>query len=176
MQAKEHDAQFVTRLLETIESSIVPLTRTGVAGGNKIFGGAILRKSDLSLVLAATNNELENPLWHGEVHTLKLFYELPDDARPATGECIFLSTHEPCSLCLSAITWAGFDNFFYLFSYEDSRDAYGIPHDLLILDEVFRCPDGSYNEKQLSKDLSYWFSEHFRTHDARLHGHAHNPR
>jgi hemerythrin len=36
--------------------------------------------------------------------------------------------------------------------------------------------DGSYNEQQLSKDLSYWFSDHFRTHDARLHGHAHNPR
>jgi len=33
--------------------------------------------------------------------------------------------------------------------------------------------DGSYNEKRLSKDLSFWFSEHFRTHDARLHSHAH---
>jgi hypothetical protein len=36
--------------------------------------------------------------------------------------------------------------------------------------------DGSYNERQLSKDLSYWFSEHFRTHDARLHAHEHRPR
>ena len=33
--------------------------------------------------------------------------------------------------------------------------------------------DGSYDERRLSNDLSYWFSEHFRTHDARLHGHAH---
>ena len=48
-----------------------------MAKGNKIFGAAILRKADLSLVLAETNNEIENPLWHGEVHALKRFYELP---------------------------------------------------------------------------------------------------
>lgn len=28
---------------------------------------------------------------------------------------------------------------------------------------------GSYSEDRLSGDLEYWFSEHFRTHDARLH-------
>jgi hemerythrin len=40
-----------------------------------------------------------------------------------------------------------------------------------IMDQVE--DDGSYDEERLSKDLSYWFSEHFRTHDARLHAHAH---
>ena len=29
--------------------------------------------------------------------------------------------------------------------------------------------DGRYAEARLSADLEYWFSEHFRTHDARLH-------
>ena len=147
----DHDAQLIDRLLETIESSIVPLTRSGVADGNKIFGGAILHKSDLSLVIAGSNNELENPLWHGEVHTLKLFYELPDDVRPATRDCIFLSTHEPCSLCLSAITWAGFDNFYYLFGYEDTEDKFNIPHDLRILDEVFAVKQGQYR-----RDNAFW--------------------
>jgi tRNA(Arg) A34 adenosine deaminase TadA len=84
------------RILEVIEHDILPLTTDGVAKGNKIFGAAILRKADLSLVLAETNNEIENPLWHGEVHTLKRFYELPATARPDTGDCIFISTHEPC--------------------------------------------------------------------------------
>ncbi|WP_367717972.1 nucleoside deaminase [Nitratireductor sp. GISD-1A_MAKvit] len=139
------DIHLINRLLNVIEQDILPKTAEGVAHGNKLFGAAILKKSDLSLVLAETNNELENPLWHGEVHTLKRFYELPKDARPDTKDCIFLSTHEPCSLCLSAITWTGFDNFYYLFSHEDSRDAFAIPHDLKILKEVFTLEPGGYN-------------------------------
>lgn len=137
------DSTLVTRLLEVIEKDILPLTAIGVSAGNKIFGAAILRKSDLSLVIAETNNEQENPLWHGEIHTLKRFYELAD--HPPTGELIFLSTHEPCSMCMSAITWAGFDNFYYFFSHEDSRDSFAIPHDLRILKEVFTLDPGGYN-------------------------------
>jgi tRNA(Arg) A34 adenosine deaminase TadA len=139
------------RILEVIEHDILPLTAAGVAKGNKVFGAAILRKADLSLVLAETNNEIENPLWHGEVHTLKRFYELPSSARPDTRDCIFITTHEPCSLCLSAITWTGFDNFYYLFSHEDSRDSFAIPHDLRILKEVFTLEPGGYNARN-----SYW--------------------
>ncbi len=141
--------EFLSRLLEAIEDEIVPLTARGVADGNKIFGAALLRKSDLSLVLADTNNETANPLWHGEIQCLKSFYELEE--RPETDELIFLSTHEPCSLCLSAITWAGFDNFFYLFSHKNSRDSFAIPHDLRILGEVFRLEDGQYNRRN-----AYW--------------------
>jgi tRNA(Arg) A34 adenosine deaminase TadA len=143
-QSTEAPATLVARYLDVIQQDIVPLTAAGVARGNKIFGAAILRKTDLSLVLAETNNELENPLWHGEMHAMKRFYELPAASRPATAECLFLSTHEPCSLCLSAITWAGFDNFTYLFSHEDSRDAFAIPHDLRILKEVFGLAPGGY--------------------------------
>ena len=148
-----HDASFLSRLFDVIENDIVPKTAEGVAAGNKLFGAAILRKSDLSVVVAETNNELENPLWHGEMHALKRFYELPKADRPDTRDCVFLSTHEPCSLCLSAITWAGFDNFHYLFSHEDSRDSFAIPHDLKILKEVFTLDPGGYNAEN-----AYWKS------------------
>jgi tRNA(Arg) A34 adenosine deaminase TadA len=144
-----------TRCLDVIEHDILPLTKAGVAQGNKVFGAAIIRKSDLSLVLAETNNEMENPLWHGEMHALKRYYELPATQRTALSDCHFISTHEPCSLCLSAITWAGLDNFHYFFSHEDSRDSFAIPHDLKILREVFGLgPDG------YAKSNAFWQCRH----------------
>ena len=147
------DISLIDRLLDVIEHDIVPKTAEGVEHGNKLFGAAILRRDDRSLVLAETNNETENPLWHGEMHCLKRFYEMPKAERVETGDAIFLATHEPCSLCLSAITWSGFDNFYYLFSHEVSRDSFAIPHDLKILKEVFTLDPGGYNAQN-----AYWKS------------------
>jgi tRNA(Arg) A34 adenosine deaminase TadA len=134
-------ASFISRLLDVIEHEVVPKTAKGVALGNKLFGAAILRKSDLSVVIAETNNETENPLWHGEMHAIKRFYELAAESRPDPKDCIFVTTHEPCSLCLSGITWSGFDNFYFLFSHEDSRDSFAIPYDIQILQAIYAVPD-----------------------------------
>ncbi len=132
--------------LEIIRDHIFPLTQEGVRQGNKIFGAAIVRKSDLSLVIAATNHEIENPLWHGEMQAIRQFHFIPEDKRPKPADCYFLATHEPCTLCLSAISWGGYNNFSYLFSHEDSRDAFAIPHDLKILKEVFGLNAGEYRK------------------------------
>lgn len=143
----------LNRFLKAFKDEILPLTFEGVNSGNKIFGAAIINKNDHSLVVAGTNNETKNPLWHGEIHTLKKFYELDKKKRPDEKNCIFLSSHEPCSLCLSAITFAGFNNFYYLFPYESTSEEFKIPHDLNILKEVFNVTDGKY-----IKENSYWKS------------------
>ncbi|KAI0869609.1 cytidine deoxycytidylate deaminase family protein [Hypoxylon argillaceum] len=143
-------------LLATIEEHIIPLTSQGVFSGNKLFGAAILTKDGLIPQTVATNNETASPLLHGEIHCIQQFFAqttFPAPAlssssssaasgseRPSPRDCVFLATHEPCSLCLSGITWSGFDNFFYLFTYEDSRDLFSIPYDIDILQEVFRVP------------------------------------
>ena len=73
----------INRLLDVIEFDIAPLTQREIMRGNKLFGAAILRKSDLSLVIAETNNEVENPLWHGEMHALKKLYERDRSTLPS---------------------------------------------------------------------------------------------
>ena len=116
-----------------------------MAEGSKLFGAAILRKSDLSVVHADTNQEGEkvggSPLWHGETWCIKQFFEVPPKERPDVKDCLFLTTHEPCSLCLSAITWAGFDNFTYLFTYEDTDELFDINGDLDIFAHVFHLKE-----------------------------------
>ena len=139
--------------LDVFKNDILPLTSKGVDSGNKIFGAAIIKKDDYSLVVAGSNNETENPLWHGETYTLKKFYEINKKKRPEEKNCIFLTSHEPCSLCLSAITFSGFDNFYYLFPYQSTSEEFSIPHDLNILKEVFNINNGSY-----IKNNSYWKS------------------
>ena len=148
----------LNKFSDIFKNNILPLTAKGVDIGNKIFGAAILNKNDYSLIVAETNNETENPIWHGEIHTLKKFYELDSKIRPSEKNCIFLSSHEPCSLCLSAITFSGFNNFYYLFPYESTSNKFNIPHDLNILKEVFKIEDGKY-----MKENSYWKSYNINT-------------
>ena len=148
------DEKTLEKILNVFLNEVLPLTEKGVAKGNKIFGAAIIKKDDLSVVSAETNNEIENPLWHGEIHTIKKFYELNSETRPNEKDCLFLSSHEPCSMCLSGITFSGFDNFYYLFPYNVTNNEFNIPHDLNILKEVFKIDNGEYN-----KENTYWKSQ-----------------
>src|SRR5262245_10815757 len=141
------------RMLTVLREDILPMTQAGVREGNKVFGAAVLRKASLELVIAGTNEETRNPLLHGEISCLNHYWSLAGGSRPAPADCLFLSSHEPCPMCLAAIAWSGFDNFYYLFSYEDTRDEFEIPHDLAILAELFHCPDGAYADTN-----AYWTS------------------
>ena len=136
------------RLMDVIEYDVAPLTRKRVAIGCKVFGAAVLRKDDLSLVLAETNMEAFSPLWHGEVYAIKQFWEL--QGHPDPKDCIFIATHQPCCMCASAIAWSGFPKLFYLFGYENTSKDFHIPHDQKMIRELFHCTspaeDSSYSQ------------------------------
>ena len=137
-------------ILDIIIDTLIPETKIAVEKGNKIFGAFVVKKSDLSFVITGTNNEITNPLYHGEISALFNFFK-SKNLNPK--DYYFISSHEPCSLCLSAITWSGFDNFYYFFSYKETDSTFRIPHDLNILQEVFKIKDGEY-----SKNNNYWKS------------------
>jgi len=138
-------------ILDKIINELVPLTQNSVQEGNKIFGAIILSKKDYSTIVVDTNNETSNPIFHGEISTINNYFKNVNHTKP--NECLFISSHEPCSMCLSAITWSGFDNFYYLFPFQDTENKFNIPHDLNILKEVFNIKDGKYN-----KTNHYWKS------------------
>ena len=138
------------KILDIFLNNLIPETKISVSKGNKIFGAFVLDKTDLSLVVTGLNNEIENPIYHGEISTIINFFKLRN-LNPK--DYLFISSHEPCSLCLSAITWSGFDNFYYLFHYEDTESTFNIPHDLKILKEVFKIDKGQY-----SKNNTFWQS------------------
>ena len=134
------------RLMDVIEYEIAPLTRKRVAIGCKVFGAAVLRRADLSLVVAETNMEAFSPLWHGEVYAIKQFWEW--QGHPDPKDCLFLATHQPCCMCASAIAWSGFPELYYLFGYENTSKDFNIPHDQKMIRELFHCTapaeDSSY--------------------------------
>jgi len=138
------------KILDIFVNNLIPETKISVSKGNKIFGAFVLNKTDLSLVVTGVNNEIENPIYHGEISTIINFFKLRN-LNPK--DYLFISSHEPCSLCLSAITWSGFDNFYYLFHYEETESTFNIPYDLKILKEVFKIDKGQY-----SKINSFWQS------------------
>ena len=138
------------RILDIFINDLIPQTRLAVKKGNKVFGAFIIKKSDLSLLITGTNNEIANPLYHGEISALFNFF---GNKKLNPNDYYFISSHEPCSLCLSAITWSGFDNFYYFFSYADTKSSFNIPHDLNILKEVFDINEGEYKKKN-----KYWKS------------------
>ncbi len=137
-------------ILDIFLTYLIPETELSVKKGNKIFGAFVIKKSDFKLTVTGTNNEIVNPLFHGEISTIFNFFKLNN---LNTKDYIFISSHEPCSLCLSAITWSGFEYFYYFFPYQDTKTTFNIPHDLNILKEVFFIKNGNYN-----KENRYWKS------------------
>ena len=138
------------KILDIFLNNLIPETKISVSKGNKIFGAFVLDKTDLSLVITGLNNEIENPIYHGEISTIINFFKLRN-LNPK--DYLFVSSHEPSPLCLSTITWSGFDNFYYLFHYEETESTFYIPYDLKILKEVFKIDKGEY-----AKNNSFWQS------------------
>jgi tRNA(Arg) A34 adenosine deaminase TadA len=110
--------QQLKKMLLFIQNEILPKTEMEVANGNKVFGAGILDR-DYEMVFADTNTETTCPIFHGEVKTIFAWSQATPakDRGPIAQSSIFLSTHEPCCMCISSILWAGFNTVWYFFPY-----------------------------------------------------------
>ena len=128
-------------ILNAIKEELFPLTEKMTARGNHIFGGLVLDKKSLRVITAGSNDRVENPIYHGEIDTIRRFFA--DKSHPDPSECIFVASHDPCPMCISAISWAGFNEIWVLFDYEDVKKKFGMPVDLTMYKEVFGAAGAS---------------------------------
>ena len=84
----------LSKILHVIEEEILPKTKKGIQKGNKVFGAALLNK-DFECTIAETNDELNNPLFHGEVNLINAWAKITDacDRGQEAQEAIFISTN-----------------------------------------------------------------------------------
>ena len=71
-------------------------------------------------------------------------------------------------MCLSAITWAGFNTIYYFFNYQDTKKAFNIAHDLDILSEVFGRSDGAYSKKIILEMLCNKRAYRYQSQQAKI--------
>jgi tRNA(Arg) A34 adenosine deaminase TadA len=128
-------AREVDRLLDVIEEEILPLTEVLVTQGHNLFGAAVLDGVTLRTLTVGSNRRGDNPVYHGEIDTILRFFELPH--RPGAEETLFLATHEPCAMCLSALAWSGFREVWHLFDYDETASDFHMADDLKMLESLF---------------------------------------
>lgn len=147
----------VERILEALKKDQLPVTAAGVAAGGHVFGGMALRADTLETVIVGTNSRQDNPIYHGEIDAIRRFFAL--EGRPAPEECIFVASHEPCPMCISAIAWAGFPEIWVLFEYDEMAKDFDMPVDVMMYKEIY----GANGARPVNK----FFTKYSIRHEAR---------
>jgi tRNA(Arg) A34 adenosine deaminase TadA len=159
--------KLLSTFLDTVETSIWPLTsaKENDSVASNIFGAAILSRNSMAVLAAAGNKDEISPLHHGEMVCIQQFFAESHGShtsRPNPKDCVLLSSHEPCSMCLSAVAWCGFKEVYYLFSYEETRHVFDIPEDIDIALELFGSKE-SDGAKANTKELYNHDNKYFKS-------------
>ena len=75
------------------------------------FGTVIVRSARGDCVVVGANRSDENPILHGEIDAINRC--VAEHPRIDWSELVLYTTAEPCSMCLSAIAWAGIPDVYY---------------------------------------------------------------
>ena len=109
MYYKEYYEKFMEIAIEEAKLSLKE--------GNKGFGVVIV-KSDKILVRSHDTEVTDNdPTAHAEINSIKKAVQI---IGKELENCILISTHEPCPMCMTAIVWSKISELVYGVSIEDS--------------------------------------------------------
>jgi tRNA(adenine34) deaminase len=85
------------------------------------FGAVIARAADGEVVARGVNNSRENPILHGEIACMNDYVRL--NGNRGWADKVLYTTGEPCSMCMSALVWAGIGGVVFASSIEGIRRA-----------------------------------------------------
>ncbi|GHV54053.1 hypothetical protein FACS1894216_13260 [Synergistales bacterium] len=104
-------------MLEIMRDEVLPLAESVASVGNDLSGGAVIRRDTLTSVIVGADDQVENPVFHGEIDVINRFFKLP--VHPPAEDLLLVVTHEPCPMCATAIALAGFKELWVFFPFND---------------------------------------------------------
>ncbi|MFX1326603.1 MAG: nucleoside deaminase [Promethearchaeota archaeon] len=85
--------------------------------GNKGFGAIIIKNGKILAQSHDTEITENDPTAHAEINVIK---KASKSLGRELKNCILLSTHEPCPMCMTAVIWSKISELIYSVSIEDS--------------------------------------------------------
>jgi len=109
MSHKEYYEKFMEVALEEAKISLKE--------GNKGFGVVIVKNDEILVQTHDTEVTDNDPTAHAEINGIKKVVKI---IGKELENCILISTHEPCPMCMTAIVWSRISELVYGVSIEDS--------------------------------------------------------
>lgn len=83
------------------------------------FGAVIVRAGNGEVLARGVNDSGRNPLLHGEIACMNDYLRL--NGNTGWGQGVLYTTGEPCSMCMSALVWAGIGGVVFASSMDGIR-------------------------------------------------------
>jgi tRNA(adenine34) deaminase len=85
------------------------------------FGAVIVRADNGEVLARGVNNSRESPILHGEIACMNDYVRL--NGNKGWGKAVLYTTGEPCSMCMSALVWAGIGGVVFASSIDGIKRA-----------------------------------------------------